>query len=161
MVRKPDSVYLYGRKNSGAEYNLSAFFMQSRKFLCERNASASQAILIAENVYDKSTTPRAGCKADALSPAYFRSMAMVQAGPLVWSCLSDRKERTGEQLKNKAHKAYSSCILIQPCRKACTTAAVRSFTDNFLRIDVIWFFTVWSLILSDFAISLLLFPRAI
>ena len=42
--------------------------------------------------------------------------------------------------------AQSSGILIQPWRMAYTTAWVRSLTDSFRRIELMWFFTVCSLI---------------
>jgi hypothetical protein len=42
--------------------------------------------------------------------------------------------------------AQSSGILIQPWRMAYTTAWVRSFTESFRRMELMWFFTVCSLI---------------
>ncbi len=47
---------------------------------------------------------------------------------------------------------------IQPRLIAKITAIVRSFTWSLERIEVIWFFTVWPLIESSLAISLLESP---
>ena len=44
--------------------------------------------------------------------------------------------------------AQSSGILIQPWRIAYTTAWVRSLTDSLRRMELMWFFTVCSLIVS-------------
>ena len=43
---------------------------------------------------------------------------------------------------------YSAGISIQPWRMAYTTAWVRSLTESFRRIELMWFLTVCSLIVS-------------
>jgi hypothetical protein len=69
----------------------------------------------------------------------------------------DRRDLGGEALlggrcvshageSDRVSFAQSSGILIQPWRIAYTTAWVRSFTDSFRRIELMWFFTVCSLI---------------
>src|SRR3954453_9112951 len=65
---------------------------------------------------------------------------VLEIGDLAPDALVDRGEVEGHL------GSQSSGIRIQPCRIAYTTAWVRSLTDSFRRIELMWFLTVCSLI---------------
>ena len=56
-----------------------------------------------------------------------------------------RPARPDGAIGREREDGQSSGILIQPCRMAYTTAWVRSLTESLRRIELMWFFTVCSL----------------